>query len=189
VSKLPDHKPSEKPCGPTGHAIVEEEDWEDPYLADGPEYGSREAGMEPHEPVASDGPDETEGASSEGLTEQERLVAVALATGRTHAQAGELVGRSAKWVQRRLRCEAFANLVDQERRRHFEQITGRLIHGSSAAVEALIELLACDQPGVQIRAAQSILANGSRYHRQIVDHHLEDRFDQLEELLRSRRQA
>jgi len=124
-----------------------------------------------------------EGRELDGLSERDRIIAIALGRGFSHEKAGELAGVSSKTVQRRMADPTFLVAVSEERRRAFELISGQLTHWAIQAVKTLVGVMQSDNPSDQRRAAEAILNIGGRYHRQLQDHELAARLEKLETFL------
>jgi hypothetical protein len=140
-----------------------------------PEPGGRAgSGGAAEPPRVDDGPE------LDGISERDRLIAVALGRGFTYEKAGELAGVSSKTVQRRLADPAFVAAVSRERRRAFEMVSGALTHCTLEAIKTLVAVMRSEGPADQRRAAEAILNLNSRYHRQLFDHDLADRLEKLE---------
>lgn len=92
-----------------------------------------------------------------GLDHQEQLVIAALAAGATHAEAGKLVNRSAKWVQRRLKDPNFAEALSNHRVQRVTQVLDRLDDGLDQAVDVVIKALRSKRISDQLRAAQLLM--------------------------------
>jgi hypothetical protein len=124
-----------------------------------------------------------EGHELGGLSERDRIIAVALGRGFSHEKAGEFAGVTSKTVQRRMADPTFVAAVSEERRRAFEEISGQLTHWAIQAVKTLVGVMRSDNPSDQRRAAEAILNIGGRYHRQLQDHELAARLEKLEACL------
>ena len=87
----------------------------------------------------------------------------AIAAGATYAEAGPLVGLSARSVRRRMTAEDFASAVETRRHERMSQITGALMDASQQAVQILLAGL--EEEGVyqRMRAAQLVLSMSLRF--------------------------
>jgi hypothetical protein len=123
---------------------------------------------------------ETLGAepTENAISDRDRVIAQALARGRSHTEAGAAVGVSAKTVQRRLRDPQFIAAVTEERQRHFEQIAGQLSSLTTQALQVLSDVMAGKSNSERLRAASAVLGQAARYHSQLsnfdLDRHLEE---------------
>lgn len=133
-------------------------------------------------PTGDNAVDATEGTWSP----QERVVAAALASGHTHAEAGSLIGRSAKTVQRYMRNPEFRELVSRERSAQMRVITGRLSGLAGRALEVVAAVLDDDTFPIRVRleAARYAINQSHLQHRSLLmEEELADRLDRLERLL------
>lgn len=94
-----------------------------------------------------------------------RILAAALAAGRTHAQAAEAAGVSSKTVQRRLGIPAFRRLVADIRRERVDTLTGRLLELADASLEVFAAAVEDDHPQIRLQGAKAILDYTRRYYR------------------------
>ena len=115
--------------------------------------------------------------------EQDELIIACLAEGWTHQHVGEQVGVSTKTIQRRMGEPSFAAAVAKRRRERVEQLTGQLITASDGAVGVLRDLLASDDPKVQLRAATLTLGHANRFHQGEQDRELARRQDEMDQRL------
>ena len=119
----------------------------------------------------------------EVLSDDDEILACALAEGFTHAAAGALIGVSAKTVQRRLSNPKFAGAVGDRRRQRVSEVVGVLVSASRQAVQVLVEVLEGGAPADRLRAARMVLDYSSRYQRdQVLEDELARRVRVLEEL-------
>jgi cellulase/cellobiase CelA1 len=103
------------------------------------------------------------------LSDQDVLLVTALGQGHTHASAAKLLGVSTKTVQRRLANRNFAAAVERERHLRFEQIERALSRAAVGAAQALVDATQSERDSDRIRAAEAILNQYGRFHRQAVD--------------------
>ncbi len=82
-----------------------------------------------------------------------------LAAGRTHTEAGATVGRSAKFVQRRLRSGDLQRRVVQRRAERLDEVVGRLGNSVHLAVDVMVAELEADRPADRLRAAGLLIAS------------------------------
>jgi hypothetical protein len=120
---------------------------------------------------------------SRQLDAKDEMMISALAEGTTHEEAARLAGVSTKTVQRRRREQRFARALDDRRRQRVGEVTGRLVAGSHAAVQTLLDGLEADGMRERLTAARAILDLGRRYHREQVEEDLAARLEALEEAL------
>src|SRR5690348_1352148 len=90
---------------------------------------------------------------------QEQAVA-ALLTSRTHAEAAAAVGISEATIQRWLQIEEFQAAYRAARRAVVEAAVGELQKAMVDAVAVLRRNFNCGSPGVEVRAALGVLAQG-----------------------------
>ncbi len=122
----------------------------------------------------------TELPADEGVqdgAELEEVMKTALATGRTYAEVGVLVRRSARTVRRRMSDPQFAADVSARRGEHVSALTGQLVSGGSDAVAVLLQCLTSGSDPVRLRAAQSVLSLGTQMRQ---SGELEERLSALE---------
>lgn len=113
----------------------------------------------------------------------EQLIA-ALASGATHAAAGEAAGISERTVRRRLADPEFRTRLRDAQERALDEALGRLAGGAVAAVERLLLMLRPGVPhAVQLGAARAILGNAIRVNDGRLDE-LEARLHELERAAR-----
>ena len=79
-------------------------------------------------------------------TTEDDILIVALATGLTYVEAGNLIGRSAKTVQRRMADPEFAKQVSQARAAKLDEIAGQLTETGVTAVSIIKEAMAEEYP-------------------------------------------
>jgi hypothetical protein len=115
--------------------------------------------------------------------ERDELMIVCLSEGWTHQRVADQVGVSTKTIQRRMGEPSFAAAVAKRRRERVEQLTGQLITASDGAVGVLRDLLASDDPKVQLRAATLTLGNANRFHQGEQDRELARRQDEMDQRL------
>lgn len=107
--------------------------------------------------------------SVEGRRSADSALLAALATGKTHEEAAELVGLSTKTIGRRLREPNFQSQLADARRAVVASAIEKLSASMARAATRLDELLDARSEHVQLRAAIAILE-------------LSDRFNQIREL-------
>lgn len=115
---------------------------------------------------------------SSSLSISDEIIADALATGKTHEEAGALAGCSARTVARRLHDPFFVRQVDRRRADLVGRVTGRLSELGHQALDVLAELMLDETPGVRQRAATTILSELPRFTRETD---LERRVRQVED--------
>jgi hypothetical protein len=87
------------------------------------------------------------------------VIAAALASGASHARAGEAAGCSPATVKRRLAEPAFRAHVEELRSDHVGRVEQRLGRLSGRALDALEALLAdADAPAQRLGAARAVLS-------------------------------
>ncbi len=92
-----------------------------------------------------------------GTEDTDDVLIEALAMGMTHAQAGVLIGRSAKTVQRRLADAQFSRRLAARRSTIVADTACRLALLSDQAVSTLLEALSSDRLADRLRAAELTL--------------------------------
>jgi hypothetical protein len=107
----------------------------------------------------------------------DELLVLALATGRTHAQAAAAANVSERTVNRRMSDPAFKARVRKARGAMVAAASGKLAANMTAAADALVLLLADADPTVRLRAATKLIELGVRT-AELVD--LEHRVQELE---------
>lgn len=110
--------------------------------------------------------------------ELEEVALDAMAQGRTHAEAGALVGRSAKWIQRKLQDDAFRLEARRRRSAQLDAISGQLGAIGSRAVAAIGQALDSDDDALRLRAALAALNLVTKVGREAE---LEMRITELEQ--------
>lgn len=115
---------------------------------------------------------------SSSLSISDEIIADALATGKTHEEAGALAGCSARTVARRLHDPFFVREVDRRRADLVGRVTGRLSELGHQALDVLAELMLDETPGVRQRAATTILSELPKFTRETD---LERRVRQVED--------
>jgi len=106
----------------------------------------------------------------EGVSADEDLVVEALAAGLTHAEAGGLINRSAKTVQRLLQQQRVADRVAAARERRLREVTA-LMSGPVLveAVETLRGELQAERSADRIRAAGLIVDASIKLRAQVAN--------------------
>ena len=106
----------------------------------------------------------------EGRSSDEDLVVEALAAGLTHAEAGALINRSAKSVQRMLQQQRVADRVAAARERRLREAT-ELMSGPVLveAVETLRGELQAEKSSDRIRAAGMIIDASIKLRAQVAN--------------------
>ena len=91
-------------------------------------------------------------------TERDELIALAIASGKSRAEAAEAAGVSTRTVYLKLADPAFIALVNSTRARIIGEAVGKLAGAASAAVDALASLAkAADSDSARVSAAKAIL--------------------------------
>ena len=110
------------------------------------------------------------------------ILAAAVASGATHAEAGRKAGVSERTVRRRLDEPEFAGQVARIKDEIVRQTTNRLTGLTPAAVDTLSELVTSPEtpPAVRLRAALGVLSTQRVWHD---DYETEHRLRTLEDLL------
>jgi len=107
--------------------------------------------------------------TDDDLEPEAELVALRLAAGQSHAEAALAIGRSAKWVQRRLVTDPRLRLrVLALRSARVEEAAAGLSNLLDRAVAAVASALDSDRPADQLRAAKLVF-DGSRVFRGDAD--------------------
>ena len=111
---------------------------------------------------------------------KDEIVAAALASGKTHREAGEAAGVSERTVRRRLEQPEFRTRVSEQRTELVGFVADRLAGLAPEAVETMYSLMSEDNPpGVRCKAALAILSS-SRVWRDASE--VEARLQMLEDL-------
>ena len=90
------------------------------------------------------------------------LLAVAIASGQTQAEAAISLGICSKTVQRRLSDPVFRGKVDVLRQQAVASALNRSCSALAGAVDVLVALLGDDSASIKLRAADLLLAHASR---------------------------
>lgn len=90
----------------------------------------------------------------------DQLLVVALANGKTQAEAGRIAGFSDRSVRRRLQDQDFAARVDAARAEVTSAAAAQLAGLYPKAIGALSELLDDRESSIRLRAAQAVLKAG-----------------------------
>ena len=121
---------------------------------------------------------ETPEEDLEEFDEMEEAALDALASGSTHAEAGAVVGRSAKWVQRRLRDDRFVLEARRRRGERLDEVTHQLSALASNAVAVIGDTMTHGEDPVRLRAAIAALTLVTKIGKQAD---LEARIVELEQ--------
>jgi hypothetical protein len=117
--------------------------------------------------------------------EKKSLLAWALASGHSIAQAAEQFGISRRTVERHLARPAFRQRVARLRGELIANALGRMADNMTRAADTVSRLLDSDNPVVALRAARALLSLGLRLRDSVE---LADRIDQLETELARRQE-
>lgn len=98
------------------------------------------------------------------LRDVDDLLIAHLAAGKTVCEAARLAGCSVATAHRRLNDPAFRLAVRRARQEIIEAIRGDLRKAASLAVATLESLLASDEPGIRLRAADALLSHFRALH-------------------------
>lgn len=110
--------------------------------------------------------------------ELEEAALDALAQGCTHADAGALVGHSAKWIQRKLKDDKFRLAARRRRSDQLNAISGQLGAIGTRAVAAIAQALDSEDDAIRLRAALAALNLVTKVGREAE---LEMRISELEQ--------
>ena len=113
------------------------------------------------------------------ITEDDILI-TALAHGRTHTEAGNVINRSAKTVQRRMADPEFAKRVSSARAQKLDEISGQLTDMAATAISVVREAMAPEQPTRDRLAAAKLTFSQLHEFRSRGD--VEDRLREVEAL-------
>jgi hypothetical protein len=113
------------------------------------------------------------------------LLAWALASGSSIAQAAEQFGISRRTVERHLARPAFRRRVARLRGELIANALGRMADNMTRAADTVSRLLDSDNPVVALRAARALLSLGLRLRDSVE---LADRIDQVENELARRQE-
>lgn len=94
----------------------------------------------------------------------DELLAAALASGKTLADAAQACGCSESTARRRSREPEFLRRVSELRAEMIGRATGRLADTCAEAADALKSLLRSRNPWVKLQAARGILEAGAKMH-------------------------
>lgn len=151
---------------------------------------SQVARTEMSETFSDEYEDELNEAEEEGgtpgdpaLSPEDRTLIKAIVDGRTHKEAGALIGRSAKYVQRRRADPAFAAALERERTKHNKRLQSLLGPGRIRALEALLRLTASERDADSIKACAVILRYDVQYRTLEGRRELERRVAEIESVL------
>ena len=97
------------------------------------------------------------------LDPNDLILIEALAAGRTHQQAAEQAGCSAKTVQRRMGQPAFTQALRERRAERLDQLATGLEASAATALETLNELMQSDSENIRIAAVRLALGEHVRY--------------------------
>ncbi len=98
------------------------------------------------------------------MTALDPVIAAALASGASHARAGEAAGCSPATVKRRLAVPAFRAHVEEMRSNHVSRVAQRLGELSGRAIDALEALLAdSDAPAQRLGASRAVIDSLLKY--------------------------
>jgi hypothetical protein len=97
-----------------------------------------------------------------GKAGQTESLIVALASGKSNAQAAREAGCSVRTVQRRLSDPEFSRRVSEARGEMFGRAVGMLADATASAVETLKGLLKAQSETIQLGAARCILEMGPK---------------------------
>ena len=114
------------------------------------------------------GPAQFDEPDPHDIDPESELVALRLVAGDSHAAAGLAIGRSAKWVQRRLRDPVFRNYVTSLRSARVEQAAAGLGSLLERAVSVVGEGLESDRLCDRLAAARLVF-DRSRVFRADAD--------------------
>lgn len=115
-----------------------------------------------------------------GLTRKQEAAIVALLAHNTLKDAASACGLSEVTLWRYMQDVEFIAAYRAARRQSVEQATARLQRMMNDAVDALERNLSCENPAVEIRAAQLVIEQGIR-GVELMD--LQERVERLEALL------
>lgn len=90
-----------------------------------------------------------------------------LANGNTHLATGEAMGRSSKFVQRRLRDPEFARRVAERQSERLHQVVGLLGNHVVEAIETMKDELQAERSSDRLRAASLIVGSLVKVREQV----------------------
>ena len=107
-------------------------------------------------------------ASGWALNEEDFVVAQMLSGGTaTYREIGMEFGRSAKWVQRKLRGnERIEEVADQLRSQHLATLAGKFVAGLPSALEVVVAKATEEEHPEQLAASRLLFSYGLKYHEQ-----------------------
>ena len=111
------------------------------------------------------------------LSEMDRLIIDALIAGQSHEEAGLLVHRSAKYVQRRLKSPEFAEAYRVTKTERMERLSARLENIATRALSVLEELLSADSEQVRLSAVRLSFTGHLKYR---AEYEIEERLGDIE---------
>jgi hypothetical protein len=135
------------------------------------------------EDEAGDAEDEDDDVGDPALSPEDGTLIQALVRGFTHREAGELIGRRAKSVQRWLKDPAFAAALERERTKHNRRLQSLLSPGAIRALQALLRLTSCERDADSIRACSVILRYDMQFRSLEAQRDLARRVAELESAL------
>jgi hypothetical protein len=106
-------------------------------------------------------------AEADQVDPVDALLVELLAAGRTHQEAGAAVGRSAKYVQRRLADPTFGENLKRRQRARLEAATALLRDGLEDAVSTIRANLNAERPADQLRAASLLISSYASLNEQV----------------------
>lgn len=106
------------------------------------------------------------------------LLAMAMATGFTVAEAAKKAGVSEATAYRRLREPEFKQKVSEIRGSMVAQVSGQLVDAGTEAVRTLRSLLTAESESVRLAASKAVLELGAKFRESTE---LEERIKALEE--------
>lgn len=106
-----------------------------------------------------------------------------LARRHTHEEIAETLDISTRTVSRRMSDPALKAVMMTRRREVLAESTAQLVALSHDAVNTLAALLGSDSQGIQLRAVQTALGLGRRYHHEDrLESEFEQRIEHLERI-------
>jgi hypothetical protein len=100
------------------------------------------------------------------ISDDDDIIAHAIATGKTQKEAGALINRSARTVRHHLEKPAVQHRVEDYSRENLDRFVSTLQAALPEAVRTLTDALSSETPAVSLRAARDLVSSGTRLREQ-----------------------
>jgi hypothetical protein len=97
-------------------------------------------------------------------SERDSILATAISSGASTAEAAEKAGVSQRTAQRRIADPAFQQQVAQLRSKLMSRALDKMAENMTRAADAIARLIDAENPAISLRAARSILTLSLRLH-------------------------